>query len=88
MSARLPSDYTRLVDECCRVAGPGDYYWNERFTSALNRRGLTLAESRHPQDRDEWYPNGYPMQSPHPYPGSPDAWPIGALVVWMVLKPV
>ena len=80
--ARLPAEYERLLDECGKVAGRGDWFWNERFVSALARRGLTLATARHPHDRDEWYPSGYPMQSPHPYPQGPDAWQIGSLVVW------
>lgn len=79
---RSPSDYSRLLDECCRAAGPGDWHWNERFVSALDRRGLTLATARNPGDKDEWYPGKHPMQSPHPYGEGPCAWPVGSLVVW------
>lgn len=79
---RLPAEYERLLDEACRVAAGGDWYWNERFVSALGRRGLTLATARHPHDRNEWYPNGQPMQAPSPFHIGPDAWPVGALVVW------
>lgn len=79
---KLPAEYDRLLAESCRVAGPADWYWNERFVSALDRRGLVLVTIRPPHDRDEWYPEGQPVQSPEPYSQGPDAWPIGALVVW------
>lgn len=79
---RLPAEYERLLDEAVKVAGGGDCYWNERFVSALQRRGLTLATVRHPRDRAEWYPAGHPMQAPHPFTTGAYAWPASALVVW------
>lgn len=83
---RTPEAYSKALDEACKIAGSGGWYWNERFVSALGRRGLTLAEKRHPLDRDEWYPSGHPMESPEPYPNTPMAWPEGALVVWRQLR--
>ena len=85
---RTPTEYLRLIDECHSVAGIGDCYWNERYLSALDRRGLTLATSRHPNDHDEWYPGNFPMQSPHPYPQGLYAWEIGSLVVWKPICPL
>jgi hypothetical protein len=79
---RLPTEYERLLEETIKVAGDGDCYWNERFVSALQRRGLTLATVRHPHDHADWYPAGHPMQAPHPFSGGSYAWPAGALVVW------
>ena len=76
--------YVKLVDECCRVAGIGDCYWNERFSSALLRRGLMLAAVRPSCDRDEFYPHGGPMVAPMPYGiGGQDAWPEGSVIVWI-----
>ena len=75
-------EYYSLLDECCKVAGQGDCYWNERFLSALERRGLTLAVARHPNDRDEWYPYNRPLIAPSPYGIHPHAWPINSMVVW------
>lgn len=81
-SPSAAEEYRRLLDECCKVAGPGDWFWNERFVSALERRGLALVTERPVGDDDESYPSGAPYQSPHPYMVGPHAWPIGSLVVW------
>ena len=78
---RTPSQYTARLDEACKVAGNGGWFWNERFISALQRRGLMLATQRHPRDRDEWYPANHPMRAPVSFEG-PLRWPDESLVVW------
>jgi hypothetical protein len=75
-------EYKTRLNECCGVAGKGGRYWNERFRSALEKRGLTLATARHPNDKDEWYPDGQPYYAPACFLEFPEAWPDNAIVVW------
>lgn len=76
------SSYQRLLDEACRAACGGDCYWNERFISALQWRGLALATSWNSAKNSEWYPGGHPMQAPQPYSIGPHACNNESLVVW------
>ena len=78
----VPEKYKRLSNECCNVAGRGDWYWNERFVSALRHRGLKLSLPVLTPLPDERYPGGYPMQAPQAYRDYPEAWPDGAIIVW------
>ena len=82
------TDYIRLIEECIRVAGVGDCYWNKRFSSALLRRGLMLATVRPPHDSDDFYPYGSPVFAPNPYgTDGCDAWPESSLIVWSAAQP-
>lgn len=76
------AEYERLSGECCRVAGPGGFYWNERFVSALNRRGLSLTTIKPAEDQTAGYPHEMPMQAPLAYHEGPDGWPVGSMMVW------
>lgn len=79
---QTPAEYNLRLADAAQAAGVGDYYWNERFLSALRNRGLELSVQHPANDHNNHYPNGAPMLAPHPYPGGAFAWPLDYLIVW------
>ena len=79
---RTPQNYLKLCDEACTVAGPADYYWNERYKSALYIRNIIIVESLDPQQPTNCYPNNQPMMAPQPFNEIHDAWKPGSYMVW------
>ena len=78
---QTPEAYLLATDEAEKVALHRDGYWNERYRSALDRRGLTLSTA--PTDSsDPRYPNGTPNVAPWPVEDEPDPWAQGSVVVW------
>jgi hypothetical protein len=78
--------YGEALAEALVVAGPQHAFWNERFRSALERRGLTLAPTASLGDTPEIegperYPDGTPCHAPVCVDG-PEGWPAPTVVVW------
>lgn len=77
--------YRLLVDQAMSVAGKGDWWWNERFRSALRVRGLVLG----PLPPSEGLSNladygALPLLAPACYAQSDPAqgWPEDTCILW------
>mgnify|MGYP006334337919 CR=1 FL=1 len=73
------NNYTQLITAAKYAAGAGDSYWNERFLSALDVRGLTIVDHQQPDSR---YPSNLPVQAPAAYLHGDVTWPTLSYIVW------
>lgn len=78
---QTPEAYLLATEEAEKVALHRDGYWNERYRSALDRRGLMLSTALN-DSADPRYPNGTPNVAPWPVEDEPDPWAQGSVVVW------
>jgi hypothetical protein len=79
---REPAEYRARLNEAIAVAQGGpEIFFNERFISALEKRGMLVAMRKHPKTADDWFPEGGPLLAPKAREGA-FAWPEGAVVVW------
>lgn len=74
--------YRLAVDQALCVAGDGDWWWNERFRSALRVRGLVLG----PLPKSEGLSNladygALPLLAPTPR-SDQDPWPADTCILW------
>ena len=79
---QTPEAYITACGEAYKVASDAGYQnWNERYRSALERRGLTLTTEPQVSD-DPRCPGGLPYLAPHAYAAAAYAWPDGSAIVW------